>query len=89
MQDKKIRTEMALLSVPIELLSETEIKPDGILEMYADGNRLVIQNMDDSGEFVCSGDCENCPMSEIDCDGECADCPCFEDCDEAEVNENE
>ena len=52
MQDKKIRTEMALLSVPLELLSEAGIITDGILEMYTDGNCLVIQNADAHGEFV-------------------------------------
>lgn len=86
MQDKKIGTEMVLLSVPLEALNEAGIRTDGILEMYADGNRLVIQNADDPGDFVCDGDCESCPMSEIDCTGDCEDCPCSENYDDAEVD---
>lgn len=86
MQDKKIRTEMALLSVPLEALNEAGILTDGILEMYADGNRLVIQNADDPGGFVCGGDCESCPISEIDCTGNCESCPCQADCDDAEAD---
>lgn len=87
MQDKKIRTEVALLAVPIELLSETGIEPDGVLEMYADGNRIIVQNADIPGDFVCDSDCEGCPMSELDCTGDCKSCPCFEDCEDAEVSQ--
>lgn len=85
MQDKKIRTETALLAVPVELLSEAGIEPDGILEMYADGHGIVIRNADDPGEFVCDDNCESCPMSELDCTGDCEDCPCSESCDDAEA----
>ena len=77
---------MALLSVPLELLSEAGIITDGILEMYTDGNCLVIQNADAHGEFVCDGSCVNCPMSEIDCTGDCEGCPCSENCDDEEVD---
>lgn len=84
MQDKKMK--MALLSVPLEALNEAGILTDGILEMYADGNRLIIRNADDPGNFVCDGDCESCPMSEIDCTGDCGSCPCQADCDDAEVD---
>ena len=83
MQDKKMKT--VLLSVPLEVLAEAGIMTEGVLEMYADGNRLVVQNADDLDDFVCDGDCEGCPMSEIDCTGDCESCPCFEDCDDAEV----
>ena len=88
MQDKKMKQKFVLLSVAADMLSEAGIDEGDILEIYADKNRVIIQAAD-TKNFVCSGNCENCPMSEIDCDGECADCPCFEDCDEAEVNENE
>lgn len=88
MQDKKMKQKFVLLSVAADMLSEAGIDEGDILEIYADKGRVIIQAAD-TENFVCGGDCENCPMSEIDCDGECADCPCFEDCDEAEVNENE
>lgn len=86
MQNKKIGTEMALLSVPLEALAEAGIQADGILEMYADGNRLIIQNAVETDDFVCDGDCESCPMSETDCTGDCDDCPCNADCDDAEAD---
>ena len=88
MQDKKMKQKFVLLSVAADMLSEAGIDEGDILEIYADKNRVIIQAAD-TENFVCSGDCESCPMSETDCDGECADCPCLEDCEEAEVTENE
>lgn len=85
MQDKKMKT--VLLSVPLEVLAEAGIMTDGVLEMYADGNRIIVQNADVPGDFICDGDCEGCPMSEIDCTGDCKSCPCFEDCEDAEVSQ--
>lgn len=85
MQDKKMKT--VLLSVPLEVLAEAGIMTEGVLEMYADGNRLIVQNADVPSDFVCDGDCEGCPMSEIDCTGDCKSCPCFEDCEDAEVSQ--
>lgn len=76
---------MAMLSVPIELLSEAGIDLDGILEMFADGHNIIIRNADDPGGFVCNGDCESCPMSEIDCTSDCESCPCKADCDDSEA----
>lgn len=88
MQDKKMKQKFVLLSVAADTLSEAGIDEGGILEIYAEKGRIIIQAAD-TENFVCGDDCESCPMSETDCDGECADCPCFEECDEAEVNENE
>ena len=49
--------------------------------MYADGHKIVIENIDDPKDIVCDGDCENCPIADIDCDGDCEDCPCSDNCD--------
>lgn len=77
---------MVLLSVPLELLIEVGILTDGVLEMYTDGNLLVIRNTNDTDDFVCDGDCETCPLCEIDCTNDCESCPCNVDCDDAEVD---
>ena len=37
-------------------------------------------------DIVCDGDCENCPIADMDCDGDCEDCPCSDNCDESEAN---
>ena len=88
MQGKKMNQKFVLLSVAADMLSEAGLGEGDILEIYVDKDCLIIQAAD-TDDFVCSGDCEGCPMSEIDCDGECADCPCLESCEEAEVQENE
>ena len=41
-------------------------------------------NEEDMSDFVCDGDCENCPVSDTDCIGDCAVCPCKGKCEDAE-----
>lgn len=86
MQNKKMKTEIVLLAVPAEMLLEAGICEDDPMQMYVDGRKLVIENLDDPGDIVCDGDCESCPLDGLDCDGDCEDCPCSEHCDESEVD---
>lgn len=83
MQNKRMKHEFVLLAVPAELLLEAGIFEGEAIMMYAAGRKLIIENGED--EFICTGDCENCPAKEVDCDGECEDCPCKENCDESEA----
>ena len=81
MQDKKMKTEIVLLAVPAEMLLEAGIFEGDPMQMYVDGKKLVIENLDEVG------DCEDCPVDQTDCDGECDSCPCREHCEYSEVNE--
>ena len=81
MQNKKV-DEFVLISVPKEMLEDAGIVDDSVLQIYADGNKLVIEKLIDTGEIVCDGDCDNCPVNETDCDGNCDDCPCYKSCGE-------
>lgn len=89
MQKSSMKIEMVMLAVPAEMLSEAGISEGDPIQMYADGRKLVIENLDDTDDFVCGGDCSDCPISDIDCDNDCLNCPCWDECDEAEVNEDE
>lgn len=86
MQNKKIKQEFVLLAVPAELILAAGIFGNGLVQMYAEGNKLVIENQEDLSDFVCDGNCKSCPMSEMDCDGECSACPCRGGCEDAEVD---
>lgn len=70
MQNKKV-DEFVLISVPKEALEDAGIVDGSVLQIYADGNRLVIERLTDTGEVVCDGDCDNCPVNETECDGNC------------------
>lgn len=83
MQDKKVE-EFVLIAVPKETLKDAGITENSVLQIYADGNKLVIERLTDTGEIVCDGDCESCPINETDCDGNCEDCPCYKNCEEEE-----
>ena len=83
MQNKKI-DEFVLLSVPKDVLEDAGIVDGSILQIYADGNKLVIERLTDTGEIVCDGDCDNCPVNETECDGNCEECPCNKNCEEEE-----
>lgn len=87
MQDTKLKSEMFLLAVPAELLSEARISVGDPMQMYVDGQKIVIERLDDTGDIVCDGDCEDCPLGNTDCDGECDTCPCKNNCEYCEVNE--
>ena len=83
MQDKKVN-EFTLISVPKEALEDAGIVDGNVLQIYADGNRLVIEKLIDTSEIVCDGDCDNCPVNETDCDENCEECPCYKNCEEEE-----
>ena len=83
MQNKKV-DEFVLISVPKEVLEDAGIVDGSVLQIYADGNRLVIERLTDTGEVVCDGDCDNCPVNETECDGNCEGCPCYKNCEEEE-----
>lgn len=67
MQKENI-AEFVLLSVPLELITEAKLDTNGILQMSTEEGRIIIENPEDVGDFICDGDCEYCPCSET-CDG--------------------
>ena len=83
MQNKKVN-EFTLISVPKEALEDAGIVDGSVLQIYADGNRLVIERLTDTGEIVCDGDCDNCPVNETECDENCIEFPCYKNCEEEE-----
>ncbi len=97
MQNKKV-DEFVLISVPKEALEDAGIVDGSVLQIYVDGNKLVIEKLIDTGEIVCDGDCDNCPVNETECDGDCdncpvnetecdgncEECPCYKNCEEEE-----
>lgn len=83
MQNKKV-DEFVLISVPKEALEDAGIVDGSVLQIYADGDKLVIEKLIDTGEIVCDGDCDNCPVNETECDGNCEECPCYKNCEEEE-----
>ena len=83
MQNKKV-DEFVLISIPKEVLEDAGIVDGSVLQIYADGNKLVIEKLIDTGEIVCDGDCDNCPVNENECDGNCEECPCYKNCEEEE-----
>lgn len=89
MQKRRMKTEMVMVAVPAEMMLEAGIFEGNPMQMYVEGRRLVIENLDDIDDFVCGGDCSDCPISEIDCNGDCESCPCWDECDDAEVDEYE
>lgn len=73
MQNKEI-SGFVLLPAPLDDLIASGIDLDGVIQTSAEDGRIVIENAD-MEDFICNGDCEGCPMSEIDCDEtEVCDC---------------
>lgn len=87
MQNQKVN-EFVLLPVPLEDCIAAGICENCILQTYTENGKLIISTVSIE-DFVCDGDCESCPIAEIDCDGDCESCPCIDECDDAEVNDYE
>ena len=69
------------VEVPYEVLDDSGIDLDGALQFYADGKKIVIEQLDDEEtDFSCVGDCENCPLL-FHCSEQCNHCPCTAYCD--------
>ncbi len=82
MQNKTLN--YVLLSIPLEAMEDAGIAPGSLLEITAEKNKVSIRAVEDMSDFVCDGDCENCPVSDTDCIGDCAVCPCKGKCEDAE-----
>ena len=87
MQRKRIN-EYLLLTIPQDLLEEAGISEGSVIQMRVSGGKILIEAVggDDAKDFVCDGDCDDCPINTTDCDGDCENCPCAEYCEESEVN---
>ena len=83
MQDQKRKVSCVLLGLPSDVLEEAGIDAGSLLEISAEKGLIFIAAVgkDSIDDFVCDGDCENCPVNRTDCDGNCADCPCGEHCE--------
>lgn len=83
MQNTKMNTgEYVLFSVPVEMLEEAGIGEESVIQMSTGNGKIIINTVTDTEDFICNGDCKQCPMSEVDCEENCEDCPCYDSCDE-------
>ena len=84
MQNTKM-TECVWVSIPIEVLAKANLQEGGVFQIYASQGRVILENVQESEGIICDGDCNTCPMSEVDCDGMCRQCPCNGVCEESEA----
>ena len=82
MQNKKVGVGYMFLAIPMEIVTKSGICDGQVLEFTAEQGKISIRTVEDTSDFVCDGDCENCPINETDCDGDCENCPCYEDCEQ-------
>lgn len=63
MRKKEETMEVVMLCVPTEMLKEAGIREGAVLEMYVDGNAIILRSGNDFADFVCDKDCTGCPLS--------------------------
>ena len=85
MQNEKITTESILLGISRELMTAAGLREGMLLQMTAEAGKLVIERLEDTSNYVCDGDCDNCPINATECEGDCAVCPCKNNCEQSEV----
>lgn len=70
MQDKKVTKEYVLVSVPAELLVTAGIFAGDAIQMYVEGDRLILESSENAGGISSNGGYEKCPAGETGCDKE-------------------
>ena len=75
--------EMILFPIPRELLEEIGLSEMDVIQMSVANDKLIIEKAHTEG-FVCNGECDSCPLAELDCVGDCESCPCSSWCEESE-----
>lgn len=63
MQNQTINS-FSVLAVPSELLEEAGIDPTSVLQYSVEGRKLIVEALDEEGDFVCNGECSDCPFSD-------------------------
>lgn len=81
MQNTTMKNDYILFSIPKELLDEIELDPMDVVQMSVADGRLIIEKAD-AEDYVCDGDCENCPFGNTDCNRDCGNCPGKNECDD-------
>lgn len=56
-----------LISMPVFALAEAGINPTDVVEIYAEGEKVIIRKFHPDDDYVCDGDCANCPFGEVEC----------------------
>jgi hypothetical protein len=79
--------EYKFIPVPAEDFDALGININTVIQTYiTEDGALVIRPVkeEDMEEFICDGDCSECPVSRTDCDGDCFSCPCYANCEDSE-----
>lgn len=84
-KENKVDNPSVLISIPKWLLDEAEIKEGDMLQFGLKDNKIIIEKVEDFGSYICSGNCDGCPVKHTECDDNCMNCPCKEHCDDCEV----
>ena len=73
-----------MVPIPLEVLEESGIDIGDLVQFTSGDGIVVMEAVTDLSDFVCDGDCENCPVDQIECNNDCEHCPCS-GCEESEV----
>lgn len=65
MQDTMKR--YVFLPIPAEVIEESGLKPSSLVQYSVSKNQIIIEAVEDVEGVVCSGDCADCPLKEMDC----------------------
>lgn len=69
------------IAVPYEVLADSGIDLDGVVQFTATEGKLVMEQVDpQEASFACRGDCDVCPLL-FHCSGKCEKCPCTNFCE--------
>ncbi len=68
MQNKKVEQDYIMVSIPKEVIEQSGITNEQMVQITASKGKIVIEAVDDIGDVVCDNDCKDCPVYEIEGD---------------------
>lgn len=70
MQNKKIKEDLVLITLPREALTDSGIEESDVLQITAERGKIVIEAVgkEEMEEYVCDGACESCLVREAGCE---------------------
>ena len=68
-------TKYKMIPIPLEYLLELGLGEFDTLQIYVRDGAIVLRRVEET-EFVCNGDCVDCPIAGHRCNRHCDTCPC-------------
>lgn len=58
------------ITMPVGALADAGIRPDDIIEIFVEDDKVILQKAQFGENIVCDEDCDHCPLRLLDCEND-------------------